>query len=132
MLFRSPLLLSSSPPILLCPPHTLPPLTLPLSPSLTLDPLTLLPSRSPSSHSSPLSLSILSLYSTLTLHPLPLPPSHSPSLLLPILSLYSILSSCIFPFSFNQLDLPAYETFDKLRKMLLLVINECSEGFGPA
>ncbi|CAG2230370.1 E3 ubiquitin-protein ligase UPL2,E3 ubiquitin-protein ligase NEDD4-like,Probable E3 ubiquitin-protein ligase TOM1,E3 ubiquitin-protein ligase pub1,E3 ubiquitin-protein ligase Su(dx),Probable E3 ubiquitin-protein ligase hulA,E3 ubiquitin-protein ligase pub3,E3 ubiquitin-protein ligase TOM1-like,E3 ubiquitin-protein ligase NEDD4,NEDD4-like E3 ubiquitin-protein ligase WWP2,E3 ubiquitin-protein ligase UPL1,E3 ubiquitin-protein ligase ptr1,E3 ubiquitin-protein ligase Itchy,E3 ubiquitin-protein ligase HUWE1,E3 u len=31
---------------------------------------------------------------------------------------------------FNQLDLPAYETYDKLRKMLLLAINECSEGFG--
>jgi len=33
---------------------------------------------------------------------------------------------------FNQLDLPAYETYDKLKKMLLLVINECSEGFGLA
>ncbi|VDI57331.1 E3 ubiquitin-protein ligase HUWE1 [Mytilus galloprovincialis] len=33
---------------------------------------------------------------------------------------------------FNQLDLPAYETYDKLRKMLLLAINECSEGFGLA
>ncbi|CAL1528834.1 unnamed protein product [Lymnaea stagnalis] len=33
---------------------------------------------------------------------------------------------------FNQLDLPAYETFDKLRKMLLLAISECSEGFGLA
>jgi len=35
-------------------------------------------------------------------------------------------------FSFNQLDLPAYETYDKLRHMLLLAINECSEGFGLA
>jgi len=34
--------------------------------------------------------------------------------------------------SFNQLDLPAYETYDKLRHMLLLAINECSEGFGLA
>ena len=34
--------------------------------------------------------------------------------------------------SFNQLDLPAYETYDKLRKMLLLAISECSEGFGLA
>ncbi|KAI8764072.1 E3 ubiquitin-protein ligase HUWE1, partial [Biomphalaria glabrata] len=33
---------------------------------------------------------------------------------------------------FNQLDLPAYETYDKLRKMLLLAISECSEGFGLA
>ncbi|CAG5120620.1 unnamed protein product, partial [Candidula unifasciata] len=33
---------------------------------------------------------------------------------------------------FNQLDLPAYETFDKLRKMLLLAVSECSEGFGLA
>ncbi|XP_053377275.1 E3 ubiquitin-protein ligase HUWE1-like isoform X3 [Mercenaria mercenaria] len=33
---------------------------------------------------------------------------------------------------FNQLDLPAYETYDKLRHMLLLAINECSEGFGLA
>jgi len=33
---------------------------------------------------------------------------------------------------FNQLDLPAYETYDKLRHMLLLAIHECSEGFGLA
>ncbi|XP_003380634.1 putative HECT-domain protein [Trichinella spiralis] len=33
---------------------------------------------------------------------------------------------------FNQLDLPPYETYDKLRHMLLLAINECSEGFGFA
>ncbi|XP_064633553.1 E3 ubiquitin-protein ligase HUWE1-like isoform X3 [Lineus longissimus] len=33
---------------------------------------------------------------------------------------------------FNQLDLPAYETYDKLRGMLLLAVNECSEGFGLA
>lgn len=33
---------------------------------------------------------------------------------------------------FNQLDLPAYETYDKLRKMLLLAIEECTEGFGLA
>ena len=38
-----------------------------------------------------------------------------------------------FPrFSFNQLDLPAYETYDKLRNQLLLAIHECSEGFGLA
>lgn len=36
-----------------------------------------------------------------------------------------------FP-SFNQLDLPAYESFEKLRHMLLLAIQECSEGFGLA
>ncbi|GFT18781.1 e3 ubiquitin-protein ligase HUWE1 [Nephila pilipes] len=33
---------------------------------------------------------------------------------------------------FNQLDLPAYETYDKLRSMLLKAIHECSEGFGFA
>ncbi|KAH7639382.1 e3 ubiquitin-protein ligase huwe1-like protein [Dermatophagoides farinae] len=33
---------------------------------------------------------------------------------------------------FNQLDLPAYETYDKLRMMLLKAIHECSEGFGFA
>ena len=31
---------------------------------------------------------------------------------------------------FNQLDLPAYESFDKLRKMLLTALNEGCEGFG--
>ena len=33
---------------------------------------------------------------------------------------------------FNQLDLPVYETYDKLRYMLLKAIQECSEGFGLA
>ncbi|XP_064415282.1 E3 ubiquitin-protein ligase HUWE1 isoform X2 [Latimeria chalumnae] len=33
---------------------------------------------------------------------------------------------------FNQLDLPAYESYEKLRYMLLLAIQECSEGFGLA
>merc|ERR1712241_1492209 len=33
---------------------------------------------------------------------------------------------------FNQLDLPAYETYDKLRNYLLKAIQECSEGFGFA
>ncbi|XP_078001474.1 E3 ubiquitin-protein ligase HUWE1-like [Glandiceps talaboti] len=33
---------------------------------------------------------------------------------------------------FNQLDLPAYETYDKLRHMMLLAFNECTEGFGLA
>merc|ERR1711928_121449 len=33
---------------------------------------------------------------------------------------------------FNQLDLPAYETYDKLRTYLLKAIHECSEGFGFA
>jgi len=37
----------------------------------------------------------------------------------------------IFLFSFNQLDLPAYESYDKLRKMLLIAIRECA-GFGFA
>jgi len=33
---------------------------------------------------------------------------------------------------FNQLDLPAYETYDKLRTYLQKAIQECSEGFGFA
>ena len=33
---------------------------------------------------------------------------------------------------FNQLDLPAYENFEKLRTMLLMAIRECSTGFGLA
>ncbi|XP_060516281.1 E3 ubiquitin-protein ligase HUWE1 isoform X2 [Cylas formicarius] len=33
---------------------------------------------------------------------------------------------------FNQLDLPVYETYDKLRAHLLKAIHECSEGFGFA
>lgn len=35
-------------------------------------------------------------------------------------------------FSFNQLDLPVYKTYDKLRSSLLKAIHECSEGFGFA
>ena len=34
--------------------------------------------------------------------------------------------------SFNQLDLPPYETYDKLKQMLLLAVRECPEGFGFA
>lgn len=34
--------------------------------------------------------------------------------------------------SFNQLDLPVYKTYDKLRSSLLKAIHECSEGFGFA
>jgi len=33
---------------------------------------------------------------------------------------------------FNQLDLPAYETYDKLFAQLLKAIQECTEGFGLA
>ncbi|XP_032242084.2 E3 ubiquitin-protein ligase HUWE1 isoform X2 [Nematostella vectensis] len=33
---------------------------------------------------------------------------------------------------FNQLDLPAYETYDKLRTMLKKACDECPEGFGLA
>ncbi|VDN03027.1 unnamed protein product [Thelazia callipaeda] len=33
---------------------------------------------------------------------------------------------------FNQLDLPQYDTYDKLRQMLLLAVRECTEGFGFA
>uniref|UniRef100_A0A1I8EIK7 HECT-type E3 ubiquitin transferase n=1 Tax=Wuchereria bancrofti TaxID=6293 RepID=A0A1I8EIK7_WUCBA len=34
--------------------------------------------------------------------------------------------------SSSQLDLPQYETYDKLRDMLLLAVRECTEGFGFA
>jgi len=33
---------------------------------------------------------------------------------------------------FNQLDLPVYKTYDKLKFCLLKAIHECSEGFGFA
>merc|ERR1712096_166134 len=33
---------------------------------------------------------------------------------------------------FNQLDLPVYENYDKLREKLLQAINECTVGFGLA
>lgn len=33
---------------------------------------------------------------------------------------------------FNQLDLPQYESYEKLRHSLLLAIRECTEGFGFA
>lgn len=33
---------------------------------------------------------------------------------------------------FNQLDLPTYETYDKLRSQLLVAMNEGAEGFGFA
>jgi E3 ubiquitin-protein ligase HUWE1 len=33
---------------------------------------------------------------------------------------------------FNQLDLPQYETYDKLKQMLLIAVRECPEGFGFA
>ncbi|TMS38017.1 hypothetical protein L596_004833 [Steinernema carpocapsae] len=33
---------------------------------------------------------------------------------------------------FNQLDLPQYENYEKLRSMLLMAIRECTEGFGFA
>lgn len=38
----------------------------------------------------------------------------------------------LFFCSFNQLDLPVYKTYDKLRSSLLKAIHECSEGFGFA
>lgn len=42
-------------------------------------------------------------------------------------------SSPSFTFtSFNQLDLPVYESFDDLKRNLLLAINEGGEGFGFA
>ena len=42
------------------------------------------------------------------------------------------LFSPFFAGSFNQLDLPAYETYDKLRAMLNKAVDECPEGFGLA
>ncbi|CAI4227768.1 unnamed protein product [Auanema sp. JU1783] len=33
---------------------------------------------------------------------------------------------------FNQLDLPQYDSYEKLREFLLLAIRECTEGFGFA
>ncbi|KAF8370863.1 eel-1, partial [Pristionchus pacificus] len=33
---------------------------------------------------------------------------------------------------FNQLDLPVYDSYEKLREALLLAIRECTEGFGFA
>ncbi|EPB67745.1 HECT-domain protein, partial [Ancylostoma ceylanicum] len=33
---------------------------------------------------------------------------------------------------FNQLDLPQYESYEKLRDSLLMAIRECTEGFGFA
>lgn len=47
-----------------------------------------------------------------------------------LMALWSVFSLSLS--SFNQLDLPAYESYEKLRHMLLLAIQECSEGFGLA
>lgn len=44
----------------------------------------------------------------------------------------STLKKFSFFNSFNQLDLPAYETYDKLCTYLRKAIHECSEGFGFA
>lgn len=54
--------------------------------------------------------------------------------LLLFFAFFSCFISHLFlsPSSFNQLDLPAYESYEKLRHMLLLAIQECSEGFGLA
>lgn len=60
---------------------------------------------------------------------MPLPTGHWPARPVPC-SHCVPPSSC--PHSFNQLDLPAYETYDKLRTMLLKAIHECTEGFGFA
>lgn len=35
-------------------------------------------------------------------------------------------------YSFNQLDLPQYESYEKLRSQLTLAMNEGGEGFGFA
>lgn len=47
-------------------------------------------------------------------------------------TLHKILTNFFLLYSFNQLDLPGYETYDKLRSYLLKAIHECSEGFGFA
>lgn len=38
--------------------------------------------------------------------------------------------TCIYIFSFNQLDLPEYTSKEQLHERLLLAIHEASEGFG--
>jgi E3 ubiquitin-protein ligase HUWE1 len=37
-----------------------------------------------------------------------------------------------FGTGFNQIDLPEYTTYEKLRQQLLFAINEGGEGFGFA
>lgn len=49
-----------------------------------------------------------------------------------IVKILTSTSFSVSSLSFNQLDLPAYESYEKLRHMLLLAIQECSEGFGLA
>ena len=48
----------------------------------------------------------------------------------PALFTNGCLTFCFLFASFNQLDLPAYETYEKLRFMLLRTVQECPEGFG--
>lgn len=68
-------------------------------------------------------------------------PPNLPLLFFSLSPLYSLTISVsqspkkletFFLHSFNQLDLPVYETYDKLRHYLLKAIHECSEGFGFA
>lgn len=46
--------------------------------------------------------------------------------------IHLVIHNYVFVRSFNQLDLPAYETYDKLRSMLNKAVDECPEGFGLA
>lgn len=62
-----------------------------------------------------------------------LPSAHTWYVFLFCFVLFLLQEVILFVFySFNQLDLPVYETYDKLRSYLLKAIHECSEGFGFA
>lgn len=40
---------------------------------------------------------------------------------------------CLLPLhSFNQLDMPAYSSFEELKRNLVLAVTEAQEGFGFA
>ena len=40
------------------------------------------------------------------------------------------ITSLFFPFSFNQLCLPEYESMEQFHQMLIVAINEGNQGFG--
>ena len=56
----------------------------------------------------------------------------SPGRLLSVKYLFHLFAFFLPLDSFNQLDLPPYETYDKLHHMLLTASRECPEGFGFA
>jgi E3 ubiquitin-protein ligase HUWE1 len=52
-----------------------------------------------------------------------------------LFNIHKVLDTSLLPTAhtcFNQLDLPQYETEEKLKEKLLLAIKECSEGFSFA